>query len=433
MNRPSLPESTGKPKAAGDYLTGAQCMAMVRDHTHLFRRMWAADAWAKMDNSRPACWGVNRVVPPSGQREPQDSTIFFAETPAGTHCPGNWFEGNPGQLGLEGQTPRFAGKEAAALLGFDETIDEFCASALGGWDHARDFGHAERCARASINILSLYGHRVPFNICRNLEWQVCAAQGKLPGQGSSEIKFSRAPSTLQPGGGSGKPVGRCCGWTPENMHPRGGVFGYATDDIFYLEAVSCANPHTASASRSVKDLGLSCRSLTRSYPLAQCLFTFICSNGDDIFAVDVGESFKCDFSEDGFRELQELLLSPWSEPAGTEQCATSHTCIEADPSAPGGADGVPACSQCWRINQGTGGGRLLCVAGLQPGPVRLLHERVNTSENRIVMRKLRHCAMVLVTKDYCQQTTGEGAVQGQRTTQLNVRGPAEGVRAVSCI
>eukprot|EP00966_Prymnesium_polylepis_P238653 5519330-Prymnesium_polylepis.2 len=30
----------------------------------------------------------------------------------------------------------------------------------------------ERCVKASLNILSLYGDRVPYNVCRNLEWQV---------------------------------------------------------------------------------------------------------------------------------------------------------------------------------------------------------------------------------------------------------------------
>ena len=35
----------------------------------------------------------------------------------------------------------------------------------------KDDGHAERCIAANYNILSLYGDRLPYNICRNLEWQ----------------------------------------------------------------------------------------------------------------------------------------------------------------------------------------------------------------------------------------------------------------------
>ncbi len=65
--------------------------------------------------------------------------------------------------------------------------------------------HAERCVKANLNILSLHGERLPYNICRNLEWQTCAAQGKLPGQGTSKldgtldrtIKFAKAPRTLE--------------------------------------------------------------------------------------------------------------------------------------------------------------------------------------------------------------------------------------------
>ena len=34
--------------------------------------------------------------------------------------------------------------------------------------------HAVACVKSGFNILSLYGNRVPYNICRNLEWQVNA-------------------------------------------------------------------------------------------------------------------------------------------------------------------------------------------------------------------------------------------------------------------
>ena len=42
----------------------------------------------------------------------------------------------------------------------------------------RSLGQA-KCAAASFNILTLNGGLYPYNICRNLEWQGCAAQGKL--------------------------------------------------------------------------------------------------------------------------------------------------------------------------------------------------------------------------------------------------------------
>ena len=92
----------------------------------------------------------------------------------GGSCNTNWYEGNAGgaaenQLGRAHVTPRFEGhKQAPALLGFDETIDAFC------WDHGGRGSHAIACVHSGFNILSLYGERVPYNICRNLEWQARA-------------------------------------------------------------------------------------------------------------------------------------------------------------------------------------------------------------------------------------------------------------------
>ena len=110
------------------------------------------------------------------------------------------------------------------------------------------------CIESNINILNLVGGRVPYNLCRNLEWQVCAARGALPGQGGRTIRFAVAPSELRPAGGS-KPLSQCGGWRPADP-PEGG-YGFANDDIFYLEV---------------------------------CVFAQICANGADIFG-----SFLADF------------------------------------------------------------------------------------------------------------------------------------------
>ena len=105
---------------------------------------------------------------------------------------------------------------------------------------------------ANLNILSLYGDRVPYNICRNLEWQVCAAKGQLPGQGGHDIIFARSPNSLDPSSRE-KPLGQCRGWRPGGA---GNCMrdGYATDDIFFLEV---------------------------------CLFNQICSNGHELFQLNV--------------------------------------------------------------------------------------------------------------------------------------------------
>ena len=63
-----------------------------------------------------------------------------------------------------------------ALLGFDETIDSFCAWERGNYQDSKLYpnNHAGSCVNANHNILSIYGDRLPYNLCRNLEWQVAA-------------------------------------------------------------------------------------------------------------------------------------------------------------------------------------------------------------------------------------------------------------------
>ena len=63
--------------------------------------------------------------------------------------------------------------------------------------------------------------------------QVCAAQGKLPGQNNRNIIFARAPASLDPKGN--KPFGECRGWRPGGVGGDCKRTGYATDDIFFLE------------------------------------------------------------------------------------------------------------------------------------------------------------------------------------------------------
>ena len=244
--------------------------------------MWAAEAWAPMLPGEPACWESVRDKP----KKSQMSGTFFDEVLDGRHCDGNWFEGNGGTLGTVG--PDFSKTHAPALLGFDESIDEYCSKHLED-DHDRIIGHATRCVAANLNILSLYGYRLPYNICRNLEWMTCAAQGKLPGQGGKAIKFAKAPHTLDLV--RNNRLGVCSGWVPDSR-PQGGIYGYATDDIFYLET---------------------------------CMYSQMCSNGRDLFTLAEGQSFYCAFDPALFRELQEILLTPPDPPGPHEQqCQEAH-------------------------------------------------------------------------------------------------------------
>jgi hypothetical protein len=122
--------------------------------------------------------------------------------------------------------------------------------------------------------------------------QICAAKGLIPGQGNvseHHIVFSRAPSSLAPDGSTGKPLGQCGGWFDPRSRPRGGVWGFATDDIFYLEV---------------------------------CLFHELCKNGKELFQLQSGERYRCDFNESAVQELRRILQTP-AEPGPDQQfCGT---------------------------------------------------------------------------------------------------------------
>lgn len=211
--------------------------------------------WAVRHDWDEGCWGGG------------DGSYFFEGAWRGDTCRRNWYEGNPGPLGqLRGGPtkdwvwPHFA-QNAPALLGFDEDIDGYCHS-RGQWDHAPS------CIRSNYNILSLYAP-AQYNICRNFEWQLCAIRGMLPGQGNRNIRFAYAPKHLDDTAGR-KPLGSCTGYQPHGC-PRS---GYASSDIFYLEA---------------------------------CLFAVICSNGNEVFGLDENEDWQCTLSREGFERLMGWL------------------------------------------------------------------------------------------------------------------------------
>ena len=137
--------------------------------------------------------------------------------------------------------------------------------------------HANNCIRSNLNILSIYDGT--YNICRNLEWMICGARGRLPGQWSDKVIFSHAPNTLEPlgekFGQERHHFGRCSGFRQEEFGSCDG--GYATDDIFFLEV---------------------------------CIYNQICTNGDELFDLKVGQKWRCELDERRFKELEGWLTEP---------------------------------------------------------------------------------------------------------------------------
>ena len=114
-----------------------------------------------------------------------------------------------------------------------------------------------------------------YNSCRNLEWQLCAAMGKLPGQRSPTIIFAHAPHLLDTRGGGPvwdpRPLGQCGGWAPNGCPPT----GYSNDDIFFMEV---------------------------------CAYSMVCANHETLFTIEAEQPFVCEVEAAGVRRLQQYLV-----------------------------------------------------------------------------------------------------------------------------
>ena len=263
------------------------CDTLLSDPNGMLKQMWNRWGWAQLHDEEP-CWGWD------------GGHAFFDNAIAGGSCDSDWYEGSIGRQTYHGDTP--------GVLGFDDSIGEYCGGLRGrrleeDWDgsagvvvsngsapgqqhadyeftHRRRLDNAARlCIKGGRNILMLFGNNVHntgagYNSCRNLEWQLCAAMGKLPGQQTPTIIFAKAPSELDYLGD--RPLGRCGGYSPNGC----GKHAYSNDDIYFLEV---------------------------------CMFSKICINNFDLFTLQAGEWFHCQVHEKGFRELQAYLTSPLAE------------------------------------------------------------------------------------------------------------------------
>lgn len=219
-----------------------------------------------------SCWEVNRDAWAAPHAQSADD--FWAGVLDGRHCDMNWLEGLSyadahGAWGAQSMRPPFSA-DAPALLGFDGEIDNVCSFAGSGERQAH-------CVERNFNVLGLFGPRVPYNLCRNLEWQVCGARGRLPGQMSATLVFAEAPGWLYVddnlgAGAEGHPLDGCTGFSPYTCQPP----DYATDTIFYLEV---------------------------------CNLAIMCENGDELFGLSVGAPWQCRFSQQGLERLRQLLTT----------------------------------------------------------------------------------------------------------------------------
>ena len=85
------------------------------------------------------------------------------------------------------------------------------------------------------------------------------------------IRFAKAPSTLAPNSHP-HPIGSCSGYAPLGCRA-----GYASSDIFFLEA---------------------------------CFYSMMCSNRDQLFWVEPGADWECNLDRRGFERMRDMILRP---------------------------------------------------------------------------------------------------------------------------
>ncbi len=156
--------------------------ALLEDNTAKFWGMWG-QAYRLNRDGGGNCWDW----------QSDGASRFFDDALEGRTCDRNWLEGAFG-----GHEDRPFQKPSQALLGFDESIVELCSTLLGvdtGRGGDLNVKLADRCQRAKRNVLRLMTGS--WTMCQNLEWQLCALQGKLPGQGGKAIAFATRPRDVQ--------------------------------------------------------------------------------------------------------------------------------------------------------------------------------------------------------------------------------------------
>jgi len=262
VRRASPPSPPSPPTPPFSQLSPSPCTSAwcsifdswLDDPNSKFMRLWGASGWILRARGQRSCW------------DDLGGARFFDDALAGTKCNRNWMEG---AYGSEGDRPNFDAP-APALLGFDSTIWEYCSRHVGIY-HFDGFSHTElaaRCIRSHNNILRMVSGEWGWNMCQNLVWQLCAVQGRLPGQAGRLLHFATAPKELQL-----HEWEHPTSWPCENGRCPTGK--YSVGDVFFAEIA---------------------------------VFRWICRNTATLFQVDSGVMMECDMDMSAFHHLKDRLL-----------------------------------------------------------------------------------------------------------------------------
>jgi hypothetical protein len=226
-------------------LNQSTCSRMFADARHPVHSMFGV-AWRKMD---PTCLPQTRAGGEGWVRAMEK----------GDMCARNWFQ-DTSNCSSASLVPNFQVPAAPALFGTDLGIDTRCRWWLRGRETHRP-GRPPRgqgkqnCILAGYNVMALFGSAPRYNMCRNLEWVVCAARGHLHLQ--HEIVFNPQPKSV----------------TMSVFHPTepgASPSRYPSRVVFVFEL---------------------------------CALSLICTNGEQLFEIGKLQPFVCQFREGALIEL----------------------------------------------------------------------------------------------------------------------------------
>ena len=254
------------PVASDGYVTKpAVCAALYKTNSKLWRMFGSKKPWMRSSRGEKRCWHYRG-----------GSDAFFQRVLNGDGCATtNWLEGVEGTLGEPyvgglAKSPDFA-SPAPALLGFDKDVHSFCSGLLkltvSSTPGDPNSELARRCVDASQNVMRLMKG---WSMCSQMEWLVCAARGKLPGQETpARMHFATAPYSLT-----------IQEWDAPKSYPcddkKDCGMRYTANDIFYAEA---------------------------------CILLRICRNGAELFnGLARGQPWMCELHEEGYHDFVRDLL-----------------------------------------------------------------------------------------------------------------------------
>jgi hypothetical protein len=247
------------------------CERFLADRTHAFRSFWGI----KFTRMFPLC------IPLEEER----MASWVSEMEAGTACARNWYQGNRG-CADQRVVPAYS-QTAPAMIGTHQSVSRRCSNRRGVPampPYPRHSGDSKRqCIVNHINALALFGSKPRYDMCRNLEWIVCAAKGSLPGQEGSGILTDPPPQHV------------------------------GVDSLFAVERDGSVPTWFG---------------FNHPHHLEICMLSALCANGAELFRQTTRRQFRCEWIPGALKKLVVQMAGDYYGAGRALIPATNRTCAE---------------------------------------------------------------------------------------------------------